>query len=123
MEGVSPAINFDAQARETEKKSILAALEAAQYNQSHAARLLGVSEGRIRTLMRRHDISPQRGRGRPRKEENQAIEVAASKLVKQFVVPVADREFLLRVRGVMSRFNADTAVSEMINEINQLLAA
>lgn len=50
-----------------EKDRLLGALEAEGWNQSRAARRLGVTETRVRNLMRRHGFRSRNRRGRPRK--------------------------------------------------------
>ena len=46
---------------------LIEALDAEAWNQSRAARRLGVTETRVRNLMRRHGLRPRNRRGRPRK--------------------------------------------------------
>lgn len=50
-----------------ERERLVAALDAEAWNQSRAARRLGVTETRVRNLMRRHGLRSRNRRGRPRK--------------------------------------------------------
>lgn len=66
----SVPINLDEELQLLEKTRLLDALEAERWNQSRAARRLGVTETRVRNLMRRHGLKPRNRRGRPRKGGN-----------------------------------------------------
>ncbi len=59
--------DLDAEIVAIERSRLLSALEGEGWNQSRAARRLGVTETRVRNLMRRHDLKPRNRRGRPRK--------------------------------------------------------
>jgi hypothetical protein len=74
-------VNLDEMGRGVERRCLLAALEAANYNQSYTARLLNLSEGRVRALMRRYQIRPRNHRGRPRSQEDLTFDEAAARLV------------------------------------------
>jgi len=50
-----------------ERDRLMDALEAEGWNQSRAARRLGVTETRVRNLMQRHGLRSRNRRGRPRK--------------------------------------------------------
>ena len=62
-----PTKDLDEELGERERYRLLEALEAEGWNQSRAARRLGVTETRVRNLMRRHALKPRNRRGRPRK--------------------------------------------------------
>jgi tetratricopeptide (TPR) repeat protein len=62
-----PAKNLDEELENLERRRLLDALDAEGWNQSRAARRLGVTETRVRNLMRRHGLKPRNRRGRPRK--------------------------------------------------------
>ncbi|MDM7915248.1 MAG: tetratricopeptide repeat protein [Candidatus Eisenbacteria bacterium] len=59
--------NLDEELKDLERRRLVAALEVEGWNQSRAARRLGVTETRVRNLMRRHGLRPRNRRGRPRK--------------------------------------------------------
>jgi transcriptional regulator with GAF, ATPase, and Fis domain len=59
--------DLDEELGRMERSRLLNALERENWNQSRAARLLGVTETRVRNLMRRHGLTPRNRRGRPRK--------------------------------------------------------
>jgi tetratricopeptide (TPR) repeat protein len=59
--------NLDGEITAIERSRLLNALDAEGWNQSRAARRLGVTETRVRNLMRRHGMKPRNRRGRPRK--------------------------------------------------------
>jgi tetratricopeptide (TPR) repeat protein len=59
--------NLDSEITAIERSRLLSALEGEGWNQSRAARRLGVTETRVRNLMRRHGLKPRNRRGRPRK--------------------------------------------------------
>jgi tetratricopeptide (TPR) repeat protein len=59
--------NLDNEITTIERSRLLNALEGEGWNQSRAARRLGVTETRVRNLMRRHGLKPRNRRGRPRK--------------------------------------------------------
>jgi tetratricopeptide (TPR) repeat protein len=58
---------LDSELMSLERSRLVNALEAEGWNQSRAARKLGVTETRVRNLMRRHGLRPRNRRGRPRK--------------------------------------------------------
>jgi tetratricopeptide (TPR) repeat protein len=58
---------LDEELNALERNRLIDALEAEQWNQSRAARRLGVTETRVRNLMRRHGLRSRNRRGRPRK--------------------------------------------------------
>jgi tetratricopeptide (TPR) repeat protein len=60
-------VSLDDELLGIEKQRLLAALDAETWNQSRAARRLGVTETRVRNLMRRHGLRSRNRRGRPRK--------------------------------------------------------
>jgi len=64
---VSSGADLDGQLAQIERTRLLDALEQEAWNQSRAARRLGVTETRVRNLMRRHGLRPRNRRGRPRK--------------------------------------------------------
>lgn len=64
--GDSPS-SLDDELLAIERQRLLAALDAESWNQSRAARRLGVTETRVRNLMRRHGLRSRNRRGRPRK--------------------------------------------------------
>ncbi len=59
--------SLDMEVDALEELRLLAALEAEHWNQSRAARRLGVTETRVRNLMRKHGLRSRNRRGRPRK--------------------------------------------------------
>ena len=63
----APDKGLDEELGELERHRLLQALDAEAWNQSRAARRLGVTETRVRNLMRRHALKPRNRRGRPRK--------------------------------------------------------
>jgi tetratricopeptide (TPR) repeat protein len=63
----APRRNLDEELGEIERRRLIEALDAETWNQSRAARRLGVTETRVRNLMRRHGLRPRNRRGRPRK--------------------------------------------------------
>lgn len=67
--GTKPESNksLDDQLGEVERVRLVEALDDEGWNQSRAARRLGVTETRVRNLMRRHSLKPRNRRGRPRK--------------------------------------------------------
>lgn len=65
--GVRRPNDLDEELARLERNRLLTALERENWNQSRAARLLGVTETRVRNLMRRHGLTPRNRRGRPRK--------------------------------------------------------
>ena len=73
-------VNLDQMGKGVEQRCLLAALEAAGYNQSYTAKLLSLTEGRVRTLMRRYHIEPRSHKGRPRHDEGVTLEQAVAKL-------------------------------------------
>jgi tetratricopeptide (TPR) repeat protein len=64
---VEGGTDLDTQITAIERSRLMGALEAEAWNQSRAARRLGVTETRVRNLMRRHGLKPRNRRGRPRK--------------------------------------------------------
>jgi tetratricopeptide (TPR) repeat protein len=60
-------VSLDDELLGIEKQRLLAALDGEAWNQSRAARRLGVTETRVRNLMRRHGLRSRNRRGRPRK--------------------------------------------------------
>ncbi len=58
---------LDAELSALERNRLLHALDVEGWNQSRAARRLGVTETRVRNLMRRHGLRSRNRRGRPRK--------------------------------------------------------
>lgn len=65
LNGHEPGLDEELSA--LERNRLLDALEAEGWNQSRAARRLGVTETRVRNLMRRHGLRSRNRRGRPRK--------------------------------------------------------
>ncbi|MBD3161913.1 MAG: tetratricopeptide repeat protein [Candidatus Eisenbacteria bacterium] len=70
--GEGPAVGLDEELQLLERRRLLEALEAEGWNQSRAARRLGVTETRVRNLMRRHGLRPRNRRGRPRKSADRS---------------------------------------------------
>lgn len=64
--------DLDGEITAIERSRLLNALEGEGWNQSRAARRLGVTETRVRNLMRRHGLKPRNRRGRPRKGAEQS---------------------------------------------------
>lgn len=60
-------VSLDQEVDSLELTRLLAALEEEHWNQSRAARRLGVTETRVRNLMRKHGLRSRNRRGRPRK--------------------------------------------------------
>lgn len=89
-------VNLDQMEKGVEQRCLLAALEAAGYNQSHTARLLSVSEGRVRTLMRRYHIQPRNRKGRPKRNEGPTFEEAAAALSESLPVCIDHDVVLFR---------------------------
>lgn len=71
-EPVIPGANLDLQISAIERARLVDALDSEGWNQSRAARRLGVTETRVRNLMRRHGLTPRNRRGRPRKTSGPA---------------------------------------------------
>lgn len=67
-------VGLDEELQSVERRLLLRALEEVAWNQSRAARWLGVTETRVRNLMRRHGIRPRNRRGRPRKGSDRSEE-------------------------------------------------
>ncbi len=67
VESGNAPVSLDDELLGIEKNRLLAALDAESWNQSRAARRLGVTETRVRNLMRRHGLRSRNRRGRPRK--------------------------------------------------------
>lgn len=59
--------SLDREVDTLEQTRLLQALEEEHWNQSRAARRLGVTETRVRNLMRKHGLRSRNRRGRPRK--------------------------------------------------------
>lgn len=66
--------DLDDEIRLIERSRLLTALEKEGWNQSRAARLLGVTETRVRNLMRKHGLRSRNRRGRPRKSTTESRE-------------------------------------------------
>jgi tetratricopeptide (TPR) repeat protein len=64
-----PHLTLDEEMETVERQRLMEALVAESWNQSRAARRLGVTETRVRNLMRRHVVPPKNKRGRPRKDQ------------------------------------------------------
>jgi tetratricopeptide (TPR) repeat protein len=62
-------LTLDEEIETVEEQRLREALRVERGNQSRAARHLGVTETRVRNLMRRHSIPSVNKRGRPRKDE------------------------------------------------------
>jgi hypothetical protein len=74
-------MKFDELQDQFESLYLMAALEGAGYNQALAARLLSVTETRVRNMMRRHKIVPKNGRGRPKGGDAVDFATAESKML------------------------------------------
>jgi len=67
LRGGRAQTGLDEELLEIERHRLMDALEAEAWNQSRAARRLGVTETRVRNLMRKHGLRSRNRRGRPRK--------------------------------------------------------
>jgi len=63
---------LDGELSTLERIRLVEALDAEGWNQSRAARRLGVTETRVRNLMSRHGLRPRNRRGRPRKSPDRS---------------------------------------------------